>query len=128
MGNQGSVTAAAKPCHNQPCSADFILPPLSILAFRPERVADEAAAGAAPAQEKGPAMPEDTSAIANVVGTRTSFSPHPNPLPRGEGTTQPVPRKSEAARFADQRPTVPPLPKGEGRGEGKATAENAQVP
>jgi len=128
MGNQGSVTAAAKPWHNQPCSADFILPPLSILAFRPERVADEAAAGAAPAQEKGPAMPEDTSAIANVVGTRTSFSPHPNPLPRGEGTTQPVPRKSEAARFADQRPTVPPLPKGEGRGEGKATAENAQVP
>ena len=33
MGNFGGVVAADKPWHGQPCSAEFILPPLSILVF-----------------------------------------------------------------------------------------------
>ncbi|MCX6922083.1 MAG: alpha amylase C-terminal domain-containing protein, partial [Verrucomicrobia bacterium] len=43
MGNAGGVTAVNKALHNQPCSAEFILPPLSILVFRPERGADQQA-------------------------------------------------------------------------------------
>jgi 1,4-alpha-glucan branching enzyme len=41
MGNSGGVAAANKPWQGQPCSAEFILPPLGILVFRPERAADE---------------------------------------------------------------------------------------
>ncbi len=37
MGNAGGVTAEEKRQHNQPASAEFILPPLSIMAFRPEK-------------------------------------------------------------------------------------------
>jgi hypothetical protein len=37
MGNMGSVTAEEKRMHNQPASAEFTLPPLSIIAFRPEK-------------------------------------------------------------------------------------------
>ncbi len=36
VGNLGGVRATAHKCHNQPFSAEFTLPPLSILAFRPE--------------------------------------------------------------------------------------------
>ena len=56
----------------------------------------------------------------------TALSPHPDPLPRGEGTAakrlrlfdRPS-RKSRRTSFRDRRPTILPLPKGEGRGEGK---------
>ncbi len=34
MGNMGGVTATAQTCHGLPASAEFILPPLSIIAFR----------------------------------------------------------------------------------------------
>jgi 1,4-alpha-glucan branching enzyme len=34
MGNLGGVDAAATPSHNQAWSADFVLPPLSVVAFR----------------------------------------------------------------------------------------------
>ena len=55
MGNAGGVAAADKPWHRQPCSAEFILPPLSILVFRPERAADKVIAVAAEAlPEKAP--------------------------------------------------------------------------
>jgi len=57
LGNYGSVTATEKACHGLPCSAEFILPPLSILAFRPELRAEDAparpAAAAAPARNAG---------------------------------------------------------------------------
>jgi 1,4-alpha-glucan branching enzyme len=46
MGNSGGVAAANKPWQGQPCSAEFILPPLGILVFRPERAADEVVVGA----------------------------------------------------------------------------------
>jgi 1,4-alpha-glucan branching enzyme len=35
-GNFGGVTAWNHPCHNQPCSAEFYLPALSVTAFTPE--------------------------------------------------------------------------------------------
>jgi 1,4-alpha-glucan branching enzyme len=35
MGNAGRVFAGNPPCHNQPASAEFILPPLSISVFTP---------------------------------------------------------------------------------------------
>jgi 1,4-alpha-glucan branching enzyme len=35
-GNLGGVTAGNHPCHNQPSSAEFYLPPLSATAFTPE--------------------------------------------------------------------------------------------
>jgi 1,4-alpha-glucan branching enzyme len=41
MGNLGGVLAEAKKCHNQPASAEFTLPPLSILVFRPEPIKTE---------------------------------------------------------------------------------------
>jgi 1,4-alpha-glucan branching enzyme len=37
VGNLGGVTAEARKWHNQPCSALFTLPPLSVMVFRPER-------------------------------------------------------------------------------------------
>jgi len=58
MGNLGGVTAAARAWHNQPCSADFILPPLSILVFRPERAVDKVGASPAATPEKGPPVPK----------------------------------------------------------------------
>jgi len=38
MGNMGSVISEEMESHGQPCSAEFVLPPLSIIAFRPEAV------------------------------------------------------------------------------------------
>jgi 1,4-alpha-glucan branching enzyme len=35
LGNLGGVTAEEYKTHNQPCSAEFTLPPLSIIAFKP---------------------------------------------------------------------------------------------
>ena len=65
MGNSGGVTAADKPCHGQPCSAEFILPPLSILVFRPERAADKVAAVAAEAApEKAPEISQGAKEVA----------------------------------------------------------------
>ena len=36
MGNLGGVHADSYQAHGQPCSAEFMLPPLSILVFKPE--------------------------------------------------------------------------------------------
>jgi 1,4-alpha-glucan branching enzyme len=36
QGNLGGVTAEDIPCHNQPHSAEFRLPPLSVIVFQPE--------------------------------------------------------------------------------------------
>jgi ABC-type Fe3+ transport system permease subunit/DNA-binding beta-propeller fold protein YncE len=48
-----------------------------------------------------------------------SLPPHPNPLPQGEGESQPVSLETQPCGQADARPPAPPLPKEEGRGEGK---------
>jgi 1,4-alpha-glucan branching enzyme len=36
QGNLGGVRAENIPCHNQSCSAEFRLPPLSVLVLQPE--------------------------------------------------------------------------------------------
>ena len=56
------------------------------------------------------------------VGTRlvrAQPSPHPSPLPRGEGETHPVSRPSKRSGMAGTRRTILPLPEGVGRGEGE---------
>ncbi len=53
------------------------------------------------------------------AASTASVLPHPNPLPLGEGTaTKPRPN-SERVGSNPARPTSPPLPAGEGRGEGE---------
>src|SRR6266516_1098631 len=44
IGNLGGVMAEDVDCHNQSSSAEFTLPPISIIAFKPEQVAPTAAA------------------------------------------------------------------------------------
>src|SRR5947199_10822087 len=44
--------------------------------------------------------------------------PHPNPLPRGEGTARPA-LGTSGATYVQRLGRVPPLPRGEGWGEGK---------
>ncbi len=61
----------------------------------------------------------------NRVAISQALSPHPDPLPRGEGTAHGVvtpPGKLPAPDrrgLAEERQTVLPLPEGEGRGEGE---------
>jgi 1,4-alpha-glucan branching enzyme len=75
MGNSGAVTAEEKPWHNMPCSAEFTLPPLSIVVFRPERPVIESvasgavAAGILPAVEGGilpPGTAPESSDVAAI--------------------------------------------------------------
>jgi len=65
VGNCGAVMAEAKTWHNLPCSAEFTLPPLSILVFRPERPVVEKVASADQAPGEGrqpvPSSPADDS-------------------------------------------------------------------
>ena len=104
MGNQGSVTAAAKPWHNQPCSADFILPPLSILAFRPERVADKGVASPQAEAEETPAMLQGAKQSSSAVDVRASHPPHPNPAPEpGKDAFHRVPDSALKALDAVER-------------------------
>ena len=104
MGNQGSVTAAAKPWHNQPCSADFILPPLSILAFRPERVADKGVANSQAEPEKGSETLQGVDRSVSVASVSASLSPHPGPLSGGEATAKVGARRTDRAQ-AGVRPS-----------------------
>jgi 1,4-alpha-glucan branching enzyme len=128
MGNSGGVMAAEKPCHNQPCSAEFILPPLSILVFRPERAADKVVADSQAAQEKTSEMLPGAKQSLSAVDDRASVPPHSNSLAKGEGIAKAGAQQPNEAPFADRRATPPPLPKGEGRGEGEETIENAPAP
>jgi len=110
MGNSGAVMAADKRCHGQPCSAEFILPPLSILVFRPERAADKVVAEPEVAPEKTPEALRGADQDLGVAGVR--------------GT-------SHASGAGEQRASgspSPPLPKGEARGEGERIIEKAPEP
>jgi 1,4-alpha-glucan branching enzyme len=128
MGNSGGVAAANKPWQNQPCSAEFILPPLGILVFRPERAADEVVAAAETAPEKAPAMLQGAKQVSNVVGAQASVSSKLKPVPGEEGTPQAGESQTERALLADQRTTILLLSEGKGRGEGEGTIEEAPVP
>ena len=128
MGNLGGVTAADKPWQNQPCSAEFILPPLSILVFRPERAADEVVAAAETAPEKAPAMLQGGKQVSNVANAQASLSPQLKPIPVAEGTPQAAASQTERARLADRQTTILLLSEGKGRGEGEGTVERAPAP
>src|SRR5207245_6177323 len=47
--------------------------------------------------------------------------PHPDPLPQGEGTASIAQWKADVSGLFAEESRVHPLPKGEGRGEGKQT-------
>jgi 1,4-alpha-glucan branching enzyme len=128
MGNLGGVMASDKSWQGQPCSAEFILPPLSILVFRPERAADEVVAGAEAAPEKAPAMLQGAKQVPNVAAAQASLSPQLKPVPGAEGTPQAGASQIDRARLADRRTTILLLSEGKGRGEGEATVEKAPVP
>ena len=62
VGNLGGVTAENKTWHNQPCSAEFTLAPLSISVFRPERPnANTITTAETTSGEANPAAAGDTS-------------------------------------------------------------------
>ena len=90
MGNLGGVTAADKAWHNQPCSAEFILPPLSILVFRPERAADKVAPGVRPSGAT-------TSAAGGAAGPPGGSGVSGPAEARGTGTLQGTPPGSASA-------------------------------
>ena len=71
VGNLGAVTAEPKTCHNLPCSAEFTLPPLSIMAFRPERPVVEDSTSASPGSLKAPSV----NPTAEVKPSREAQSP-----------------------------------------------------
>jgi 1,4-alpha-glucan branching enzyme len=104
MGNLGGVVAAERPWHGQPCSADFVLPPLSILVFRPERVADTTAADAQAAPEQAPVA-------------RPEAKPVSNPASR-EGTPQAGGGEGGQVLLADRREKVLLLGAGEEKAQG----------
>ncbi len=65
------------------------------------------------------------------VGTRlirTPPSPHPGPLPWGEGDTQSGLQLTERASSADTLTSIPPLPEGDGRGEGEREPRQLATP
>ncbi len=63
-----------------------------------------------------------------AIDRSSPVSPHPDPLPQGEGTAVDAPRSSEPATATAARGAIPPLPQGEGRGEGKGAVLPPTVP
>jgi DNA polymerase III alpha subunit/nucleotidyltransferase/DNA polymerase involved in DNA repair len=59
---------------------------------------------------------------------QSTNSPHPGPLPKGEGEPLPVSPEIPTASFAQALATILPLPKGEGRGEGNLTSKLPSPP
>ena len=53
---------------------------------------------------------------------RRFVPPHPGPLPQGEEATSAIVGHVERSTHNPKRDTILPLPKGEGRGEGKEFA------
>jgi Cu+-exporting ATPase len=60
-----------------------------------------------------------------VVAAMVVVSPHPYPLPSGEGTATIATRESVAPAFVPALKQILPLPTGEGRGEGNAVVQTA---
>jgi len=59
-----------------------------------------------------------------ISAQRACSSPHPFPLPWGEGEPSPVSRRMGALElFGSQTPRLP-LPKGQGRGEGNGPCDS----
>jgi len=66
----------------------------------------------------------ETVATREVRATQT---PHPGPLPSGEGESKPGASAIENAITDGSAPSVPPLPKGEGRGEGERDTQTSAL-
>ncbi|HWX21149.1 MAG TPA: 1,4-alpha-glucan branching protein GlgB [Candidatus Binatia bacterium] len=64
VGNLGGVMAEAQKCHGQPFSAQFTLPPLSLIAFKPEKPAPKELNGLTELNEGKDLAPRQTSQIA----------------------------------------------------------------
>ena len=60
IGNLGGVMAEDVDCHNQSYSAEFTLPPMSIIAFKPERVEPATAAIRSGKRDAKPQKPPET--------------------------------------------------------------------
>jgi len=99
VGNFGSVTAEAKSWHNLPCSAEFTLPPLSILVFRPERPVVEQVVGAAPASSRD----RQIAAEASRKPAEVSPAGGPNQPETAPGSKPPAPEPG-----ATPAGTIPP--------------------
>jgi 1,4-alpha-glucan branching enzyme len=86
LGNFGGVLAEDKTWHSQPCSAEFTLPPLSILVFRPERPPVEIVTGAEAASgHDNQAAASETPALPPGPGFQFPGAPTTEaPLPPGE--------------------------------------------
>jgi hypothetical protein len=69
-----------------------------------------------------PGLPDNVREEIRRLKSFPGVSPHPAPLPRGEGTAANVSRKSKTHDSAPAPGTIPPLPAGEGRGEGERAA------
>ena len=63
-----------------------------------------------------------------VAGEVATALPHPGPLPLGEGEAPTVSSASVSVQSGLARPTIPPLPAGEGRGEGERVEVTATRP
>ena len=135
MGNSGGVTAADKPCHGQPCSAEFILPPLSILVFRPERASDKViavAAEAAPETSQG--AKEVAAATEAVIASskpslepgRDAFHRIPDSALKALDAVAPVPAMTSGATSVEVEGNS--LPQGETKTVREGAAGNGPAP
>jgi len=68
---------------------------------------------------------EATTMFASGCTIRPALSPHPGPVPQGEGESYPVLGKNRRAGYGDALTTMP-LPEAEGRGEGEAVAKQSE--
>jgi hypothetical protein len=139
MGNSGGVTAADKQCHGQPYSAEFILPPLSILVFRPERAADKVIAVAA---EAAPENAPETSQVAKEVAAasgaviaaskpalepaRDAFHRIPDSALRALDKVERISTEPKGAKGAEV--AVDSLPHGESKTVLEGAADNEPAP
>ena len=119
MGNSGCVFAEGKTWHNQPCSVELTLPPLSILVFRPERpepvaVAPAEAPTASLAEPASPEpQPEPTAAAAPSPGAATSgeaklpeVSDSPGESKTATAEDQPAPEANTPSATAGETPVA----------------------
>src|SRR5438128_11744915 len=76
----------------------------------------------------GPPGNRRTPSRRHLPGAARRFlSPHPDPLPRGEGTVSIAQRKADGCGLFSEQCRVHPLPRGEGRGGGKRREVKSRV-
>jgi hypothetical protein len=73
IGNLGGVMAEDLDCHNQSYSAEFTLPPMSIIVFKPERVKPTPTATRSGKRDAKPQKPIETKQE-NLISSPSSSS------------------------------------------------------